>query len=99
MPPSQHWGPPPQSYPQHGHGGPGYGTSAHFMPPPPPQQFDNYYPPTTDMPRSTENKPHQGISAYGREAPGQMHSSSSQAAPSVITQVKLFFLTSVLSIS
>ncbi|KAL1561860.1 flowering locus Ky domain-like isoform X1 [Salvia divinorum] len=87
MPPSQHWAPPPQSYPQHGHGGPGpgpgYGTSPHFRPP---QQFDNYYPPT-DMPRQTEKLPHQGISAYGRETPGQMHSSSTQAAPSVITQV------------
>ncbi|KAH6820004.1 RNA-binding KH domain-containing protein, partial [Perilla frutescens var. hirtella] len=84
MPPSQHWGPPPpQSFPQHAHAGPGYGANPHFMPP---RQFDNYYP-HADMPPPTEKQHHQGISAYGREAPVQMHSSSSQAAPSVITQV------------
>ncbi|KAH6772467.1 RNA-binding KH domain-containing protein, partial [Perilla frutescens var. hirtella] len=84
MPPSQHWGPPPpQSFPQHAHAGPGYGANPHFMPP---RQFDNYYP-HADMPPPTEKHHHQGISAYGREAPVQMHSSSSQAAPSVITQV------------
>ncbi|PIN26600.1 hypothetical protein CDL12_00630 [Handroanthus impetiginosus] len=88
MPPSQHWGPPPQSFPQHGHAGPGYGASPHFMPPS--RQFDSYYPPA-DMPPPPEKQPHQGISAYGREAM-PVHSSSSQAAPSVITQVVLVFL-------
>lgn len=86
-PPAQHWGPPPpQSFPQSAHGGPGYGASPHFMPPPS-RQFDNYYPPS-DMPHPQEKPPHQGISAYGREAPMPVHSSSSQAAAtSVITQV------------
>ncbi|XP_051116917.1 flowering locus K homology domain [Andrographis paniculata] len=85
MPPSQHWGPPPpQPYPQSAHGGPGYGASPHFMPPP--RQFDNYYPPA-DMPHPPEKPPHQGISAYGREAAMPVHSSTSQAATSVITQV------------
>ncbi|KAH6783152.1 RNA-binding KH domain-containing protein [Perilla frutescens var. hirtella] len=81
MPPAQPWGPPPQSFPPNAGAGPGYGASPRFMPPP--RQFDNYYPPV-DMP-PPEKQPHQGISAYGREAP--MHSSSSQPAPSVITQV------------
>lgn len=85
-PPAQHWGPPPpQSFPQSAHAGPGYGASPHFMPPPS-RQFDNYYAPA-DMPHPQEKPPHQGISAYGREAPMPVHSSSSQAATSVITQV------------
>lgn len=90
VPPPQHWGPPPQH-------GPVYGNNPHFMPP---QQFDNYYPPAGDMARPTEKPAHHGISAYGREAlGGPMHSSSSQAAPSVITQVKLLcFLTLLLCI-
>ncbi|CAA0828637.1 Flowering locus K homology domain [Striga hermonthica] len=79
-PPPQHWGP-PQSFPQHG---PGYEPSPHFMPPP--RQFDNYYPPA-DMQPPPEKQPHQGISAYGREAQMPVHSSSAQAASSVITQV------------
>lgn len=83
MPPPQHWGPPPQ----HPHGGPAYGSSPHFMPP---QQFDNYYPPA-DMGRPIEKPTHQGISAYGREAPVPMHSSAAQAAPSVITQVRFLY--------
>ncbi|KAK6140439.1 hypothetical protein DH2020_025823 [Rehmannia glutinosa] len=86
MPPTQqHWGP-PQSFPPHAHSGPGYGASPHFMPPPS-RQFDSYYPPPADMAPPPEKQPHQGISAYGREAPMPVHSSSSQAAPSVITQV------------
>ncbi|KAI3472473.1 hypothetical protein Pfo_031308 [Paulownia fortunei] len=83
MPPAQPWGPPPQSFPPNAPAGPGYGASPHFMPPP--RQFDNYYPPA-DMP-PPEKQPHQGISAYGREAPVLVHSSSSHPAPSVITQV------------
>ncbi|KAG8391044.1 hypothetical protein BUALT_Bualt01G0147000 [Buddleja alternifolia] len=85
MPPPQHWGPPPQSFPPNAHAGPGYGASPHFMPPPS-RQFDSYYPPP-DMPPPPEKQPHQGISAYGREAPMPVHSSSSQQASSVITQV------------
>lgn len=81
MPPAQPWVPPPQSYPPNAPAGHGYGSNPHFMPPP--RQFDNYYP-SSDMPPPSE-KPHQGISAYGREAP--MRSSSSQPAPSIITQV------------
>ncbi|KAL9175265.1 hypothetical protein ABFS82_02G103100 [Erythranthe guttata] len=92
-PPNQHWGPPPQSFPPqhghgphgHGHGGPGYGASPRFMPPPS-RQFDGYYPPADMAPPPENQPPHQGISAYGREAPMPVHSSSNQAAPSVITQ-------------
>ncbi|CAA0822883.1 Flowering locus K homology domain [Striga hermonthica] len=84
LPPPQHWGPPPQPFPQHGHPGPGYEPSPHFMPPP--RQFDNYYP-SAEIPPPVEKQPHQGISTYGREAPMPVHSSSGQAASSVITQV------------
>lgn len=86
-PPPQHWGPPPQSFQQNAHPGPGYGANPHFMPPPP-RQFDNYYPPP-DMPPPPEKQPHQGISAYGRDAPMPVHSSSGQTA--VITQVNFLF--------
>ncbi|KAL8542025.1 hypothetical protein ACS0TY_003038 [Phlomoides rotata] len=81
MPPTQPWVPPPQSYPPNAPAGLGYGSNPQFMPPP--RQFDNYYP-SSDMPPPSE-KPHQGISSYGREAP--MRSSSSQSAPSIITQI------------
>ncbi|KAL3381642.1 hypothetical protein AABB24_001652 [Solanum stoloniferum] len=85
MPPPQTWGPPPQAFPQSAAGGPGYGNSPHFMPPS--RQHDNYYPPA-DMPPPMDKQPHQGISAYGREAPMSMHSSSNNpAAPSLITQI------------
>ncbi|KAA8544882.1 hypothetical protein F0562_019723 [Nyssa sinensis] len=95
MPPPQSWGPPPQAFPPNAGGGPGYGANPHFMPPP--RQLDNYYPPA-DMPPPLEKQPHQGISAYGREAPIGVHASSnahahthththSQPASSVITQV------------
>lgn len=85
MPPPQSWGPPPQAFPQSAAGGPGYGNSPHFMPPS--RQHDSYYPPA-DMPPPLEKQPHQGISAYGREAPMSMHSSSNNpAAPSLITQI------------
>lgn len=84
MPPAQPWGPPPQSFPPNAPAGPGYGVSPRFMPP---RQFDNYYP-HADLP-PPEKPPHQGISAYGREDP--MLSSSSQPAPSVITQV-IFYI-------
>ncbi|KAK6143313.1 hypothetical protein DH2020_023661 [Rehmannia glutinosa] len=86
MPPAQPWGPPPQSFQPNAPGGPGYGATPHFMPPP--RQFDNYYPPA-DMPPPPEKQPHQGISAYGREAPMPVHSSSGQSASSVITQIPL----------
>uniref|UniRef100_A0A5B6ZC29 Putative RNA-binding KH domain-containing protein n=1 Tax=Davidia involucrata TaxID=16924 RepID=A0A5B6ZC29_DAVIN len=85
MPPPQSWGPPPQAFPPNAGGGPGYGANPHFMPPP--RQFDNYYPPA-DIPPPPEKQPHQGISAYGREAPIGVHASSNtQPAPSVITQI------------
>ncbi|KAK3019475.1 hypothetical protein RJ639_004874 [Escallonia herrerae] len=85
MPPHQPWGPPPHSFPPNPAGGPGYGASPHFMPPP--RQADNYYQPA-DMPPPLEKQPHQGISAYGREAPMAAHASSNnQSMPSVITQV------------
>ncbi|KAJ6883814.1 flowering locus K [Populus alba x Populus x berolinensis] len=84
MPPHQSWGPPQPLPPNHG-GGPGYGQNPQYMPPP--RQLDNYYPPA-DMPPLMEKQPHQGISAYGREAPMGSHASSNaQAAPSMITQI------------
>lgn len=57
---------------------------------PPQRQFDNHYPPA-DMPPHSGIHSHQGISAYGREGPMPVHSSSSQSAPSIITQVLIFF--------
>ncbi|KAI8024081.1 hypothetical protein LOK49_LG03G01999 [Camellia lanceoleosa] len=85
MAPPQSWGPPPQAFPPNAGGGPGYGANPHYMPPP--RQLDNYYPPA-DIQPPLEKQPHQGISAYGREAPMNVHASSnSQPAPSVITQV------------
>ncbi|KAL6514894.1 hypothetical protein OROGR_020473 [Orobanche gracilis] len=84
MPPAQPWGPPPQSFPPNAPAGSGYGASPHFMPPP--RQYDNYYTPA-DMPPASEKQPHQGISAYGREASMPVHSSASQPASSLITQV------------
>ncbi|OIT30792.1 PREDICTED: flowering locus K homology domain [Nicotiana attenuata] len=101
MPPPQSWGPPPQAFPPSAAGGPGYGSNPHFMPPPS-RQHDSYYPPAdmppsrqhdsyyapVDMPPPLEKQPHQGISAYGREAPMSMHSSSNNTtAPSLITQI------------
>ncbi|XP_065852151.1 flowering locus K homology domain isoform X2 [Euphorbia lathyris] len=84
MPPHQSWGP-PQGLPPNAGGGPGYGANPQYMPPP--RQMENYYPPP-DLPPPMEKQPHQGISAYGREAPMNMHASSnSQTAPSMITQV------------
>ncbi|KAM7472671.1 hypothetical protein LguiA_010854 [Lonicera macranthoides] len=86
-PPPQSWGPPPpQSFPpQNAGGGPtGYGASPHFMPPP--RQHDNYYAPPAEIPPPLEKQqPHQGISAYGREAQAPM--AMTQSIPSVITQV------------
>ncbi|CAN0892828.1 Flowering locus K homology domain [Linum grandiflorum] len=83
QPPHQSWGP-PQGLPPPAGGGPGYGHNPpQFMPPP--RQVDNYYPPA-DMPPPMEKQPHQGISAYGREAPMSGHGSSNPQAPSMITQ-------------
>ncbi|CAI9282204.1 unnamed protein product [Lactuca saligna] len=53
-----------------------WGPPPHFMAPP--RQIDTYYPPP-------EIQPHQGISAYGREAHVAMQATTT--APSVITQV------------
>ncbi|XWS64720.1 hypothetical protein CRYUN_Cryun05aG0027900 [Craigia yunnanensis] len=83
MPSHQSWGP-PQGAPPNASGGAGFGHNPQYMPPP--RQFDNYYPPA-DMP-PMEKQPHQGISAYGRDAPMGAHASSNpQTAPSMITQV------------
>lgn len=90
MPPHQSWGP-PQGLPPNASGGPGFGPTPQYMPPP--RQVDNYYP-SADLPPPMEKQPHQGISAYGREAPMGVHgSSNTQSAPSMITQVTfcLFF--------
>ncbi|XP_042486706.1 flowering locus K homology domain-like [Macadamia integrifolia] len=83
MPPHQSWVPPPQGLPPNVGGGPGYGANPQYMPPP--RQHDNYYPPA-DMP-PMEKQPHQGLSAYGREAP-----MGSQQPPSIITQVYYCYL-------
>lgn len=93
IPPHQPWGP-PQGIPPNAGGGPGFGPGPQYMPP---RQVDNYYPPA-DLHPPIEKQPHQGISAYGREAPMGMHASSNaQSAPSMITQVfYLFFNTPLL---
>ncbi|KDP23685.1 hypothetical protein JCGZ_23518 [Jatropha curcas] len=84
MPPHQSWGP-PQGLPPSAGGGPGFGPTPQYMPPP--RQIENYYPPA-DLPPPMEKQPHQGISAYGRDAPMGVHASSnSQGAPSMITQI------------
>ncbi|CAN8269683.1 unnamed protein product [Cochlearia groenlandica] len=82
-PPHQAWGP-PQGHAPSGGGGPGYG---HNQPPymQPPPRNDNYYPPQEMRPHPMEKQPHQGISAYGREPPMNMHVSS--APPMVAQQV------------
>ncbi|KAK5786242.1 flowering locus K homology domain-like [Gossypium arboreum] len=81
MPPRQTWAP-PQGVPPNAGGG-GFGHNPQYMPPP--RQLENYYPPA-DMP-PMDKQPHQGISAYGREAPTGAHGSSNPNAPSMITQV------------
>jgi len=82
MPPHQSWGP-PQGLPPNAGGGPGFGPPSQYMPPP--RQLDSYYPPA-EIP--VERQPHQGISAYGRDASIGVHASSNaQSAPSVVTQV------------
>ncbi|KAJ4968590.1 hypothetical protein NE237_015291 [Protea cynaroides] len=78
MPPHQSWIPPPQGFAPNVGGGPGYGANPQYMPPP--RQHDNYYPPA-DMP-PMDKQPHQGLSAYGREAP-----MGAQQPPPIITQV------------
>ncbi|XP_057960808.1 flowering locus K homology domain isoform X1 [Malania oleifera] len=84
MPPHQSWGP-PQGLPPNAGGGPGFGPNPQYMQPP--RQHDGYYPPP-DMPPPMDKQPHQGISAYGREAPMGVHASSNaQPAPSMITQI------------
>ncbi|MBA0716304.1 hypothetical protein Golax_015145 [Gossypium laxum] len=82
MPPRQTWAP-PQGVPPNAGGG-GFGHNPQYMPPP--RQLENYYPPA-DMP-PMDKQPHQGISAYGREAPTGAHGSSNPNAPSMITQVQ-----------
>lgn len=83
MPHHQPWGPPQGPPPP----GPGYGHNPQYMPPP--RQLDNYYPPP-EMPPPVDHQAHQGISAYGREAPMGVHApSSGQSAPSMIKQVVL----------
>lgn len=80
IPPPQHWGP-PQGLPPN----PGFGPNQPFMPPQ--RQFDSYYPPPSELP-PIEKQPHQGISAYGRDATMGAHPpSNSQPAQTVITQV------------
>ncbi|KAH0933831.1 hypothetical protein HID58_010948 [Brassica napus] len=81
-PPHQAWGP-PQGHPPSGGGGPGYGHN-----PPPymqqqPPRHDSYYPPPEMRQPPMEKQPHQGISAYGREPPMNVHVS---AAPPMAAQ-------------
>lgn len=85
LPPPQSWGLPPQGFPPNVSGGPGYAVGSHYAPA---RQHENYYTPP-DMP-PLDKQPHQGISAYGREAPMALHSSNNQPAPSVVTQVIIF---------
>ncbi|KAK2970172.1 hypothetical protein RJ640_019640, partial [Escallonia rubra] len=63
MPPPPSWGP-PQNFPLHTGGGPGFAPNSQYMPPP--HQFDSYYPPA-DMPH-LDKQPRQGPPAYGRDA-------------------------------
>ncbi|MBA0561369.1 hypothetical protein Golob_018205 [Gossypium lobatum] len=84
MPPRQTWAP-PQGVPPNAGGG-GFGHNPQYMPPP--RQLENYYPPA-DMP-PMDKQPHQGISAYGREAPTGAHGSSNPNAPSMITQRSMY---------
>ncbi|XP_075501985.1 flowering locus K homology domain-like [Primulina tabacum] len=84
MPPAHSWGPPPQGFQQNAPAGPGYGANHNFMPPP--RQFDNYYTPS-NIPPPPEKQSHQGVSAYGREALVPAHSSTTQTAQSIITQI------------
>ncbi|XP_038718065.1 flowering locus K homology domain-like isoform X1 [Tripterygium wilfordii] len=83
MPPTHKpWGPPQGLRPNDG-GGPGFGPNSRYMPPS--REHENYYPPPDFLPM--EKQSHQGISAYGREAPIGLHASSNtQSAPSMITQ-------------
>ncbi|KAF2545362.1 hypothetical protein F2Q70_00024014 [Brassica cretica] len=78
-PPShQSWGPPQGHAPSGGGEGPGYGHNpAPYMQQPP--RHDSYYPPPM------EKQPHQGISAYGRETPMNVH--VSPAPPMAAQQV------------
>ncbi|KAL6146797.1 hypothetical protein ACLB2K_057474 [Fragaria x ananassa] len=86
IPPHQSWGP-PQGMPHNAGGGPGYGPPNPQYMPPSRQQYDNYYPPA-DLPPPMEKQPHHGISAYGRENPMGVHTSSNaQAAPSMVSQL------------
>ncbi|KAG4396674.1 hypothetical protein AAZX31_19G231800 [Glycine max] len=84
MPPHQSWGP-PQGLPPNVGGGSGFGPPSQYMPPP--RQLDSYYPPA-EMPPPVDRQPHQGISAYGRDASIGVHASSNtQSAPSIVTQI------------
>lgn len=83
-PPQKPWGV-PQGPPPNMGGGHGFGHNSQYMPPP--RQVDSYYPPP-EIPPPLEKQPHQGISAYGRDAPMGMHpSSNAQSQPSMITQL------------
>uniref|UniRef100_A0A1J3E8K3 Poly(RC)-binding protein 1 n=1 Tax=Noccaea caerulescens TaxID=107243 RepID=A0A1J3E8K3_NOCCA len=81
MPPQhQAWGP-PQGH-THSSGGSSYGHNPpQYMQPPP--RHDSYYPPPEMRPPPMEKQPHQGISAYGREPPMNVHVS---AAPPMLAQ-------------
>ncbi|CAN7009856.1 unnamed protein product [Brassica rapa subsp. trilocularis] len=89
-PPHQAWGP-PQGHPPSGGGGPGYGHN-----PPPymqqqPPRHDSYYPPPEMRQPPMEKQPHQGISAYGREPPMNVHVSAAppMAAQQVTQQLQI----------
>lgn len=82
-PPHQAWGP-PQGHAPSGGGGPGYGHNPHPYVQQPPPRHDNYYPPPEMRQPQMEKQPHQGISAYGREPPMNVHVSAAQPmAPQV----------------
>lgn len=80
-PPHQSWGPPQGHAPSVGGGGYGHNPPPYMQPPP---RHDSYYPPPEMRQPPMEKQPHQGISAYGREPPMNVHVSS---APPMVAQV------------
>ncbi|KAG7576001.1 K Homology domain type 1 superfamily [Arabidopsis thaliana x Arabidopsis arenosa] len=87
-PPHQAWGPPQGHAPSVGGGGYGHNPPPYMQPPP---RHDSYYPPPEMRQPPMEKQPHQGISAYGREPPMNVHVSSAppMAAQQVTQQMQI----------
>lgn len=85
MMPPQPWGPPHGMPPNIGGG---FGGNPPFVPPRP--GHDNYYPPPEHLPYE---KPHHGVSAYGREPPppvgGHLSSQPSISISQVTQQMQI----------